>query len=164
MLTRRTARVLLLDGAGRLLLVHMHHPDFAAPGGAVSPTPYWVTVGGAAEPDEDIAAAALREIAEETGLTRVRLGPAIWYDEHMAEIRGQPTLVQQTFFLAWTEETELSNKAWTQEERTIIKGMKWWTLEELLATNETLYPSSLPMHLSAILAGDYPRQIAPIEF
>ena len=57
---RHGVRVLLLDAAGRVLLLHGHDPR--------SPrVEYWFTVGGGVEPGESDRAAASREVFEETG-------------------------------------------------------------------------------------------------
>ena len=77
MLPRKTARVLLLDGEDRLLLIRMHDPNVGDASGKVLPRAYWVTIGGEMEPGEDIATAARRELMEETGLADARVGPAV---------------------------------------------------------------------------------------
>src|SRR5215469_2972472 len=58
---RRAARVILLDPADRVLLMRYDQPP---PNGQ-----HWATPGGGAEDGEDYPAAALRELAEETGWT-----------------------------------------------------------------------------------------------
>ena len=59
--TRDTARVLVFDEHGALLLMKQHW------GRRVRP-PRWLTVGGGIDPGEDAATAAVRELYEETGL------------------------------------------------------------------------------------------------
>ncbi len=54
--------MLLLDPADRVLLVHCHDPVVPSVGA------WWEVPGGGAEPGEDTMSAALREVAEETGL------------------------------------------------------------------------------------------------
>ena len=59
---RVTARVLPVNPAGEVLLLHGWDP--------VAPdAPYWFSVGGACEPGESLAEAAARELFEETGIT-----------------------------------------------------------------------------------------------
>jgi 8-oxo-dGTP pyrophosphatase MutT (NUDIX family) len=163
MQTRKTARALVLDRAGRLLLMRMHDPDVGGADGAVLRDAYWVTIGGEIDPGEDVAAAAAREIAEETGLASVRLGPPVWYTEHVLTVRGAQRLLQETFVVAHTDEANLSDARWTALERAVVKGMKWWRPDELAASGETFFPTSLRKYLPDILAGRYPDGLLHIE-
>ncbi|MBX3508799.1 MAG: NUDIX domain-containing protein [Parvibaculum sp.] len=164
MLPRKTVRVLLLDPADRLLLVRMHDPNVGDASGKVLREAYWVTIGGESEPGEDFAATAIREIGEETGLTDVWLGPPVWTTEHVLCIHGKNRLMQETFLIARTDATGLNRDGWTDLEREVIHDMRWWTLAELQATSETIFPASLVQHLPDLLRGLIPASpfaIAP---
>ena len=67
---RDTARVLLHDGAGRVLLFF---PNYSV---NVDRPPRWITPGGGIDPGETPEAAATRELFEETGLVVDTLTPA----------------------------------------------------------------------------------------
>jgi 8-oxo-dGTP pyrophosphatase MutT (NUDIX family) len=163
MQTRKTARALLFDKQGRLLLVQMHDPNVAAASGEVVKDAYWVTIGGEIDADEDIFAAVLREIAEETGHVDVRLGPAVWYVEHVLTVKGAPRLFQETFVVAFTDEETLSDAAWTEDERRVIKSLKWWDADELYASRDIFFPTSLKENLLPIFDGVYPATVLRIE-
>lgn len=66
---RTSARVIPVNASGRVLLLHGHDP-------ARPESSYWFTIGGAVESGESLAAAAVRELWEETGIeiTEQRLG------------------------------------------------------------------------------------------
>lgn len=161
---RKTVRVLLFDPADRLLLIRMHDPDVADTSGRVLEAAYWVTIGGESELGEDIATTARREVLEESGLTDVWLGPPVWTTEHVLCIHGKSRLMQETFILARAATTGLSREGWTPLERQVIHEIRWWSLAELQATSDTIFPTSLVQHLPALLAGDTPASpiaIAP---
>lgn len=153
---RKTVRILLLDSQDRLLLIRMHDPNVGDASGKVLARPYWVTVGGEIDTGEDIASAARREITEETGLVDVALGPPVWTTEHTLCIGGKNRLMQETFILARTARTALGRDGWTELERQVIHDMRWWSLGELQATREMIFPTSLVQHLPPLLAGHLP--------
>ena len=157
---RKTARVLLFGPDKRILLVKFHDesiykPD--APGTSI----FGATVGGKLEPGEDVMAAAMREAREEIGRT-IRLGPTVWYGEQVLHWNGAPTLFKETFVVAFLDSSEVSKTGWSDIEKDVIKEMRWWTLEELVRTDETVYPAVMKELLPPILAGDYPADVLQI--
>jgi ADP-ribose pyrophosphatase YjhB (NUDIX family) len=71
-LRRQAARVVLLDGNDRVLLLHATDPANASKGS------WWELPGGGMESGEESAAAASRELYEETGIGSVDMGPCVW--------------------------------------------------------------------------------------
>ena len=63
MRNRPSARLLVLDQEGRVLLFQFVFDD-----GPLAGTRYWATPGGALEPGEGYPEAARRELLEETGI------------------------------------------------------------------------------------------------
>ncbi|MBX3490442.1 NUDIX domain-containing protein [Parvibaculum sp.] len=160
---RPTARVLLFDTTNRLLLIRMHDPAVGGADGAVLRDAYWVTIGGEIEPGETPEEAARRELAEETGLTDARLGPNVWYTEHVLTVGGEKRLLQEHFFIAHTGKSELATAGWTGLERAVIRDMRWWALPDLMASEDIFFPSSLRRHLPALLESGSPSGVIRIE-
>lgn len=145
---RPTARVVLLDGEDRILLMRGRLPD--APEGP----DFWFTVGGGLEPGESLEDAARREAYEETGLCDLVLGPVVWRDETiLRDEHLEPLLFRQRYVLARTAGGALSRAGWQALEHALVDELRWWTLAELRVTTETVYPLGLAELLADVLAG-----------
>lgn len=158
---RKTARLLLLGPDKRILLVKFHDEAISKPD-APDTSVFWATVGGKLEPGENVMAAAAREAREETGHT-IRLGPKVWYGEQVLHMKGAPTLFKETFVVAFLDHSEVSETGWSDAEKNVIKEMRWWTLDDLVRTGETVYPAVMKELLPPILAGDYPVGVLRID-
>ncbi|WP_304169103.1 NUDIX hydrolase [Phenylobacterium aquaticum] len=150
---RPTARVLLFDAEGRILLMKGRLPN--RPAG----TSAWFTVGGGLEPGESLEVGALREIAEETGFTEVELGPVVWLREGVGALAsGETVLFRETYVVARCAGGEVSRAGWEAHEIDLVDDLRWWTFDELVATDERVYPERLLELLPDVLAGRYPAE------
>ena len=132
---RQAGRAILLDGSGRVLLIH-----FAMPRGD-DVYSFWATPGGGLEPGESALAAAKREVQEELGLGLALHGPV-----HTAvgifEYDGVMVENTDTFFLGRCDVTPALQGA-TDNERAALLAVRWWTPEEIENTGEDVYPRDL---------------------
>jgi 8-oxo-dGTP pyrophosphatase MutT (NUDIX family) len=145
---RRAARVLLVDGAGRVLLFRGFDP-------ARPEHRFWITPGGGLDPDESPAAGAARELAEETGL-RIHpddLGQPVWQQVLEFTFDSRWYRQDQDFFLARVPRWDVDTAGFDEVERVSIDGHRWWTIEELELTAERIYPAELPTVLRRALGG-----------
>ena len=143
---RNAARVLLIDPEGRLLLVQGGDPADAAAG------TWWFTPGGGMEPGESAEVAARREALEETGHEIGDLVGPVARRSSVFPFDGRLIEQREQFFVARVPAFEPTTEGWTELERRALAGLRWWTLEELRATAETLYPPRLADLLAAQLA------------
>ncbi len=149
MRTRPTARVILIDPGSRVLL--MRFKDFH------EERHFWATIGGGLNPDEAVLEGALREAREETGLEDLRPGPTVWYGEvTLLGLDRLPTLMQEHYVVMHTSGGPLSDAGWEDLEREFVKEMRWWSLEAIARSTETIYPLGFANLLRPVLAGDYP--------
>jgi 8-oxo-dGTP pyrophosphatase MutT (NUDIX family) len=136
---RRSARVLLLDRRGRVLL--LHGCDATAPEAGS----WWFTPGGGLDPGESHEQAATRELWEETGLRDLALhGPVA---ERVAEFTFEAVRYRQReqFFVARVDADDLviAPGAHTELEVRSLLGWRWWSGDDLAATTEKVYPEWL---------------------
>jgi 8-oxo-dGTP pyrophosphatase MutT (NUDIX family) len=145
---RRTARVVLLDPDDRVLLLKGRLPS--APDGPS----FWFTAGGGLEEGESVLEAAAREVLEETGFADVALGPVLWRDEVvLADIEGEERLFRQTYILGRTAGGPISRDGWQDYEHDLTDDARWWTLDEIVAAEEVIYPIGFAELLAEALAG-----------
>ena len=150
MRARPSARLLVVDPAGRVLLFR-----FAFRTGPLAGRVFWATPGGALEPGESFAEGARRELAEETGLSIDHPGPEIARREFvMRAPEGDEVLAEERYFLVRADPFELADAGWTELEREVMTEHRWWTGAALAAADEKIYPEDLADLLAAALADD----------
>jgi 8-oxo-dGTP pyrophosphatase MutT (NUDIX family) len=131
---RRVARVVLLDEAGRVLLVRFEYGGWS----------WWVAPGGGLEEGETHEGAARREVEEETGLNLRELGPWVWSREHVFRFEGRLYRQVERYFVAVVSAFTPHPTVTGLAEFLVLRDLRWWTLEELDAATEEFAPEALP--------------------
>jgi 8-oxo-dGTP pyrophosphatase MutT (NUDIX family) len=152
---RVSARVLLLDGSDHLLLFRSYLDHKRPRLGH-----YWLTPGGGVEDGELLHHAAARELREETGLSVAPddLGPRIAHTSGYADLGWARGTFLDVFFLHRVTTHEVDVSGFQELERKSTIGYRWWSLDELASSSETVYPFGLVPLLTEVLAARIPSE------
>jgi 8-oxo-dGTP pyrophosphatase MutT (NUDIX family) len=153
-IVRPTARVLLIDPEGSVLLLHALDGEYRG----ADTGPVWLTPGGGLEPGETHQAAALRELPEEVGRRDLTLGPCVW-------LRTFPFLRDDTrwekrerYFLTRCDRFEVDRDLWKDLDTESVGDFRWWSVADIAASGETFVPRNLASLLPPLLSGEYPNE------
>jgi 8-oxo-dGTP pyrophosphatase MutT (NUDIX family) len=145
---RSSARLLIVNDEGRLLLFRFVHRT-----GALAGQDFWATPGGGVEDGETMEQAAVRELAEETGLQRTNVGPEVARREVAFQLPGGEHVVSdERYFVVRVTDDTLSRANWTAFEREVMVDHRWWSRDELLRTEATVWPENLSEMLDVALS------------
>jgi 8-oxo-dGTP pyrophosphatase MutT (NUDIX family) len=142
---RLSARLLIVNQDQRLLLFRFVHKT-----GALAGQDFWATPGGGVEDGETMEQAAIRELAEETGLRRLSVGSEVAQREVAMQLPdGEHVVSDESYFLVRVTDDTLSRAQWTDEERDVMVEHRWWSRDELSSTEATVWPENLSEMLQA---------------
>ncbi|MGH3570020.1 MAG: NUDIX domain-containing protein [Pseudonocardia sp.] len=141
------ARVLLLDTADRVLLIHALDPD--EPGHH-----WWELPGGGLDDGEELVDAARREIAEESGIMLPDVGRKLWVRESRFRYKGRDHHRVEHVLLGRTPSMvpQVALRPSENEKAGLIER-RWWSAAELRHCQDKLLPDNLAELLDALLAG-----------
>lgn len=115
---------------------------------------YWVLPGGGVDPGESWEQAALREMWEETGITGATLGPLLWTRRARTTYAGEPVLQDERYYLVRVGLPEYTNANQMADEKRTYTAAHWWSLPEMRATTEVLYPERLADLMAPVITGE----------
>ncbi|MFC8733834.1 NUDIX hydrolase [Luteimicrobium sp. NPDC057192] len=146
--SRRAARVILLDDAGRALLVRGHDADQPE-------RSWWFTVGGGIDGDETPAEAALREVREETGivLEPAQLVGPVLTRVGIFDFFKETCRQDEVFYAAVVPHVGPDTAGWTDVERELLDELAWLTPDELRAQPLEYFPTALPDVVEQLATG-----------
>jgi 8-oxo-dGTP pyrophosphatase MutT (NUDIX family) len=151
---RPTARILLADPEDRVLLFSASDDRRGR---------WWFTPGGGLKRGETVVAGAVRELFEETGFSfsEAALGPVVAtsVSHWVSRESGTRYLGAHSYFFLRVPHPRIDSAHQEEYERTFITGHHWWTVAELGAATELIWPPGLDGLLSRLLSGDIPSPL-----
>jgi ADP-ribose pyrophosphatase YjhB (NUDIX family) len=133
--SRRAGRLVIIDPDGAVYL--QLHDD-------VEIGLHWAPPGGGLEEGESPLEAALRETAEETGWTDVKVGPPLCAWEHDYTRETGPVRQSEIYFTASGPRQELEGDLTESHRVDGILAVRWWTPGALASSKAVFWPPNLP--------------------
>jgi 8-oxo-dGTP diphosphatase len=147
---REAVRALVLDPSERVLLVRFEFPKATR----------WALPGGGLEPGETHLQALARELDEELGLTGVEIGPQVWRRLHIVPFvngmyDGQREQIHLVRCAAFEPAPRLT---WAQLNAEFVHEIRWWTLDDVAASDATFAPADLHALVTTLLREGPPAE------
>ncbi|MFR1179173.1 MAG: NUDIX domain-containing protein [Bacilli bacterium] len=163
--TRNSIKTILLNEKNELLLVYTDDKNIRNEtekynGG------FWQMVGGKIEDGEDYISAIKREIFEETSIVEDKLdiGPIVFKGRMTLNINGEANDIRQSFVVVHHKvASEVNLKNLTEEEKPVLKKLKWFSYDEIKNCDEIIYPVVLSDYLKDIIDKKYPIEVLEID-
>lgn len=153
---RKSARIVVLDPAGAVLLVRYRDSTPVNPG-RPELLAYWVPPGGGVDEGESFDRAAMRELEEETGIELSEVGPHIWSRDLQLMHEGELKMHLERYFVAWAKRPRLLRNRTSEK----TEEIRWWTSHELRESTEIFLPEGFVELVAPVMGGDISS--APID-
>ena len=128
---------MLFDEGGAILLIR-----FVVPTREGGEFVFWALPGGEIEDGETEVEAAAREVREELGLELTVAGP-VYHDSNQFFHQGEMQDNVDFLFRAECGREEPRLIGFTTDEKEIMKEVRWWSVAEVEASEERIFPERL---------------------
>jgi 8-oxo-dGTP diphosphatase len=152
---RDAVRAVVVDSDDRVLLVRFEFPTATR----------WALPGGGVEPGETHAEALVRELFEEVGLRDPLVGPVIWHRLHIVPfLNGEFDGQRERIHLVRTDAFEpVPQLSWEQMNAEFVHELRWWTLDEIAASDAVFVPTRLHALLATLLRNGPPADSVDVS-
>lgn len=139
---RKAARLLLINHR-REVLLYAYSTSISPLLAAQGHVNFWLPPGGGVEPGETFKEAALRELAEETGLRGVDVGESIALRECPVDRGGRWNYVTEHYFALEVGDFTPDTSGFTAFENTVVTALRWWSADEIETSGAAIFPENL---------------------
>lgn len=136
---RPAARLVVLDPDDRVLLFRVMDTDDPS-------RSWWETPGGGIKLRETLMQAAARELLEEVGVADAEIVDLRITVERDAAVHGATLRKMEQFLATRIDPVDLDGldrSGWTAQEHAEIAEVRWWTADDLAATDDRYFPGDL---------------------
>ena len=155
LLHRDVARALVFDPRGRLLLIEYESIRPIDPD-APDARSFWFMPGGGIEPGETPVEACRRELSEEIGVADAEIGPLVGTCDGPFHLFRTSRFSHERYFVVRLPDDRIDTARLAETEDNPVRGVRWWTLQELDRTGERIEPKGLADLARQILKGSIP--------
>src|SRR5262249_7080972 len=110
---------------------------------------------GSMKPDESIDEAVVRKLRENAGITRAEIGPCVWKRQLPLFWRGVSTFLDESYVLVKVDNVDIDTNF--ESARPTYHQYRWWTLPELRAITDTVFPLGFADLVEPLIQGKPPR-------
>ena len=153
---RRAVRVLVVDESNRTLLAQF--------GDDATGRTWWVPPGGGIESGEDDHAAGRRELHEELGRDDLEIGPPIGRRGGTSYANGWWLTQYERWYLCRAPHFEVAPDVLAACREEGIRDIRWWSADELRASQVNTGPRDLADLLDRLAAGQMPDPEGDLGF
>jgi 8-oxo-dGTP pyrophosphatase MutT (NUDIX family) len=147
-------RAVILTPANEVLLIRIANPASSWTG--------WITPGGGIDAGETEEQALYRELREELGLETFEIGPRIWKRFDRFPWNGKVIEQSEAFYLLRLPRFEPKTEGMTETEMLDVRGLRWWKVDEVRASQELFAPRPLGSLLQNLAEGRVPAQATDV--
>ncbi|HVL33729.1 MAG TPA: NUDIX domain-containing protein [Actinomycetota bacterium] len=159
---RRAARLLVLDEHDHVLLF-CYEDDAVEDLNRKGPPLFWVTPGGGLDEGETFEQAAMRELREETGLVVDSPGKCVWVRERSFLMHGAPVRSDERYYLLRVSRAPVRVDGLFGWEAATYLEHRWWSLPELRACPDVIYPLGFADYLESLLRDEIPVEPVRVD-
>lgn len=152
---RDVARALVFDPDGRLLLIAYEAVKPIDPRRPEART-FWFMPGGGLEPGETHVEACRRELSEEIGVPNAEIGPQVGTCDGPFHLFPTPRDARERYFVVRLPDDRIDTGRLAETEANPVLGTRWWTLDELEASDARIEPAGLARLARRVASGDLP--------